>query len=386
MKTFRSQFTPILWMLLVVIFAFGCTSPESESSDAIQVETGDEEDALITITKEQFETMKMEWGNPVMKEFSEELTVQGMVKVPVESAFDVSAIYGGFVSDFKLLEGQFVRKGQVLFYLENPEFLILQQTFLEEKSQLNYLKAEYERQKLLFGEQISAQKNYLKAEADYQSTLAKVESLRQQLRMINLDTEKLTPNSIRSKVPVLAPINGFVAEIFAVTGAFLPASGKALSLINKDHLHIELNVFEKHAVLIKIKQKIDFKLPDQPAKSYRGEVFMVGQSINESRMINVHAELLDKASAEVLVPGMYVEAKIALDPQEGWSVPVTAVVVSDEQSYVLVLRKTDQSGYKLEKLKVQTGRVSGDLIELMPNPNLSASTKILARGGFNLLP
>lgn len=383
MKTFRSQSIPNLWMLIVVIFAFGCTSSESDSSDVPQLKA--EQDTLITITKEQFEKMKMEWGNPVIKEFSEEVTVQGMVKVPVESAFDVAAIYGGFVSDFKLLEGQSVRKGQVLFHLENPEFLILQQTFLEEKSQLNYLKAEYERQKLLFGEKISAQKNYLKAEADYQSTVAKVESLRQQLRMINLDTEKLAPNTIRSKVPVLAPINGFVAEIFAVTGAFLPARDKALSMINKDHLHIELNVFEKHAVLIQSKQKIDFKLPDQPSKSFRGEIFMVGQSINESRMINVHAELLDQASAEVLVPGMYVEAKIALNPQEGWSVPSTAVVVSGEESYVLVLLKSDQSGYKLEKLKVQTGRVSGDLTELIPNANLSGNIEILIRGGFNLL-
>lgn len=384
MKTFRSQFTPNLWMLLVVIFAFGCTSPESELSDTIQVEA--EEDAQITITKEQFEKMKMEWGNPVMQEFSEELTVQGMVKVPVESAFDVSAIYGGFVSDFKLLEGQAVRKGQVLFYLENPEFLILQQTFLEEKSQLNYLQADYERQKLLFGEQISAEKNYLKAEADYQSTLAKVESLRHQLRLINLDGEKLTPATIRSKVPVLAPITGYVAEIFAVTGAFLPASGKAISLFNKDHLHIELNVFEKHAVLIQTKQKITFNLPDHPSKSYPGEVLMVGQSINDARMINVHAELLGKSSSGLLVPGMYVQAKIALDPQEGWSVPTTAVVVSDEQSYVLIQKSSDETGFKLEKIKVQTGRISGDFIELMPDENLSETTKLLVKGGFNLLP
>lgn len=385
MKTSLFQFLVNLWLLIGVIFTFSCSSPESQSNDSIGVEIGSTEDDLIRISKEQFETMKMAWGNPVHKLFSEELTVQGMVKVPVESALDVAVIYGGFVSDFKLLEGQPVRKGQVLFYLQNPEFLILQQTFLEEKSQLNYLKLEYERQKLLFGEQISAQKILLKAEADYQSTLTKVESLRQQLHLINLDAEVISSSSIRSKVPVLAPINGFVTEIFAVSGAFLPAHGKALSLINKDHLHIELSVFEKYAILIQSKQKIDFKLPDQLTKSYKGEVFMVGQSINESRMIQVHAELLDKANAKVLVPGMYVEAKIALDPSEGWSVPATAVVVSENQSYVLVLKTSDGIGYKLEKLQVQTGRVSGDLIELMPNANLSGNIKVLVRGGFNLL-
>jgi cobalt-zinc-cadmium efflux system membrane fusion protein len=103
-------------------------------------------------------------------------------------------------------------------------------------------------------------------------------------------------------------------------------------------------------------------------------------------MINVHAELLGKSSSGLLVPGMYVQAKIALDPQEGWSVPTTAVVVSDEQSYVLVLRKIEQSGYKLEKIKVQTGRISGDFIELMPDENLLETTKLLVKGGFNLLP
>jgi cobalt-zinc-cadmium efflux system membrane fusion protein len=81
-----------------------------------------------------------------------------------------------------------------------------------------------------------------------------------------------------------------------------------------------------------------------------------------------------------------VQAKIAIDPQEGWSVPTTAVVVSDEQSYILIQKSSDETGFKLEKIKVQTGRISGDFIELIPDENLSETTKLLVKGGFNLLP
>ena len=175
---------------------------------------------FITVSQKQFETMRMTWGSPKIEEFSEHVSVQGMVRVPVEGMQEISAYFGGYVSGLNKLEGEAVRKGEVLFYLENPDFIRLQQDFLEANSQLNYLQAEYERQKTLFGEKISSQKNYLKAEADYQSTKAKAESLKRQLALININADQLKPENIRSKVPVLSPISGFVEGVSLVQGAF----------------------------------------------------------------------------------------------------------------------------------------------------------------------
>lgn len=372
-----------LLILALGLILTNCASKEANPSEAIEV--GGSPEKSLVLTQAQFETMKMEWGSPVIEEFSEDLKVQGMIKVPIESMQTISAYFGGYVSGMKLLEGQAVRKGEVLFYLENPEFIRLQQEFLDSKSQLAYLKADFERQKTLFGEQIAAQKNYLKAEADYQSTMAKAESLKKQLSMININVDELKPESIKSRVPVFSPISGFVESIFVVPGAFLPASEKAVSLISKSHLHVEMSVFEKDAIRIKKGQKVSFYLPDSPTKRYMAEVFVVGQSINEQRFINVHGELLDEAQSAELVPGMYVVANIAMDPQQGWSLPVTAVIEAEEGFYVLVQKSKTEAGFDLEKVLVKVGRQTADRIEILPVDGITESNVILVKGGFNLL-
>ena len=373
-------------LLASSLLFFQCKGSGEPEAEGVEVAAGTSSGPFITVSQKQFETMRMTWGSPKIEEFSEHVSVQGMVRVPVEGMQEISAYFGGYVSGLNKLEGEAVRKGEVLFYLENPDFIRLQQDFLEANSQLNYLQAEYERQKTLFGEKISSQKNYLKAEADYQSTKAKAESLKRQLALININADQLKPENIRSKVPVLSPISGFVEGVSLVQGAYLDVAGKAMTLFSKDHLHIELVVFEKDAARIHKGQKVEVTIPDMAGKVLEAEVFVVGQSINNDRQINVHAHLPNEEEEAFLVPGMFLEAKVLLDPMDSWVVPSTAVVVSEGKSYVLVQRENAEAGYKLEKVEVETGMESEGMIVLMPNDRLDEKTVILTHGGFNLLP
>jgi membrane fusion protein, heavy metal efflux system len=371
------------YLVLLFTMLFSCREQGRENAGEEINSNGGE--GRIAITKGQFNAMKMAWGQLEIDEFSEEITVQGTIKVPVESMQEVTTFYGGYVSGMKLLEGQSVRKGEVLFYLENPEFIHLQQSYLEAKSQLNYLKAEFERQKTLFGEQIASQKNFLKAEADYQSTRAKAESLKRQLALLRINADQLEPESIRSKIPVYSPIAGFVTEIHAVPGAYIQATDVAVSLISKEHLHMELVVFEKDASTIKKGQSVEVRIPELSSEIMMAEVFMVGQSINDARQINVHAHLKDDSKEVLLVPGMFIEGKIQKDPHEGLAIPQTAVIESDGKMYVLVLRGEDESGYSLEKIQVEIGSMGNGKAEVLPNARFSKADQILVKGGFNLL-
>ncbi|WP_192346176.1 efflux RND transporter periplasmic adaptor subunit [Algoriphagus sp. Y33] len=386
MKNFPIKSILNVSLLVGSLLFFQCNGPDTSENGGVEVETGTSSGPFIMVSQKQFETMKMTWGSPKLEGFSEGLSVQGMVKVPVEGVQEISAFFGGYVSGLNKLEGEPVKKGEVLFYLENPDFIRLQQDFLETSSQLGYLKAEYERQKTLYGEQISAQKIYLKAEADYQGTKARAESLKRQLALININADQLKPENIRSKVPVLSPIAGFVDGIHLVQGSFLTVGGKAMTIISKEHLHIELVIFEKDAGNIHKGQKVQVSIPDLPGRTFEAEVFVVGQSINNERQINVHAHLPDEKEGEMLVPGMFLEAKLIQDPKEAWVVPVTSVVVSEGESYVLVQREKTENGFKLEKVVVKTGLESEGVIELLPNGELGEDTVILTYGGFNLLP
>jgi cobalt-zinc-cadmium efflux system membrane fusion protein len=377
----------ILFALLGTFLLIGASSCSSNKPEVEGIEITEVPDQLneIKVTDEQFNAMKMEWGQLHIGEFSEELSVQGTVKIPVEGLREISAYYGGFVQDLKLIEGEAVRKGQVLFTLENPDFIRLQQEFLETKSQLTYLKSEFERQKTLAEEQISSQKTFFKAESEYRSALAKNESLKKQLALIQINADLLSPESIRSKVPILSPINGFVEDVFVIPGQFLPTAGKALSLLSRDHIHIELVLFEKDAGRVHPGQKVEVRSPDSPGDILQAKVYVVGQSINEQHQINVHSHLIDERLGSKLTPGMFLQARIQLDHKISLAVPEESILELDEEKYILIQKSKTETGFILEKVKVKPGAKSKQYVAIEPEKSLDSTTVVLLKGGFNLL-
>ena len=368
----------------VFLLTLSCTNNKKEVTD-LEVGEVAGTHAEIQLTEQQFQTMKMEWGKLFPGEFSEEILVQGTVQIPVEGMREITTYFGGYVQDLKLIEGQEVRKGEVLFTVENPDFLRLQQDFLETKSQLAYLKADWERQKTLAQEQISSQKNFLKAAADYESAMAKVQSLTKQLALISIDGETLTPATMQSKILITSPINGFVEEVVAVPGQFLPAAAKALTLMSKDHIHVELILFEKDASKVHPGQLVEFTSPDRPEEVLKAKVYVVGKSINSQRQINVHADLIDKKEEAQLTPGMFLQARIQLDPQRSLAVSEESIIEVGEESFILVQKSKIEGGFTLQKIKVIPGAKGKKYRAISTISALDSTTLVLVKGGFNLL-
>ncbi len=372
-------------ILLASVLALFLMTSCGKKEDGIEVSEAPSESTEIQLTEEQFQTMKMEWGELHTGEFSEEIAVQGTVQIPVEGMREITTYFGGYVQDLKLIEGEEVRKGQVLFTLENPEFLRLQQDYLETKSQLTYLKAEWERQKTLAQEQISAQKNFLKAEADYQAALAKTQSLKKQLALISIDGETLSPSTMRSKISITSPIAGFVEEVLAVPGQFLPAAAKALTLMSKEHIHVELVLFEKDANKVHIGQVVEFTSPDRPDEVLKAKIKVVGKSINAQRQINVHADLIDEKEEAKLTPGMFLQARIQLDPQQSLAVPEESIIEVGDEHYILVQKSKSEGAFTLQKIKVTPGSKGKHYRAITTDAALDSTAVVLVKGGFNLL-
>ncbi|MCS5490017.1 efflux RND transporter periplasmic adaptor subunit [Algoriphagus limi] len=365
-----------------VLFSCGNSSNEMEG---IEVEEAVASVEQIELSNAQFAALNMTWGNFEERNFSEHLSLLGMVRVPTEGRQEITAIYGGYVSDLKLIEGQQIKKGQILFYLENPEFVRLQQEYLESKGQLDYLQAEYERQKTLYSEQISAQKNFLKAEAEYKTTQAKLAGLTKQLAMLSINVDALQPENIRSKIPVFSPINGFVETIDVVPGAYISETSRALTLLNRDHLHIELIAYEKDAAKIKTGQKVRISIPDLDVQEIMAEIYVISQSINEDRQVLIHAHILDDELEKSLVPGMYVEAELDLEDRLVKVLPETAVVEVEDENFILIQKSKTETGFELEPIKVKVGISKNRFVEVIPLSELDENAMILTKGAFSLM-
>lgn len=372
------QYT-VLTVILSVLFGACSSEPISKDSEK-------QTDDRIHVTQAQYQMGEMELVELTHQPFSKTVKANGLLDVPPENNATVSAYFGGYVKEIRLLPGQKIVQGQTLFVLENPEYVETQQNFLEAKSQLNYLKLDYERQKELSKENITSQKNYLKAESEYKITLARYESLRKRLSLMNINAGNVTESNLKSTIIVTSPISGYITSVNASKGMFLNPSDVAVTIMNTDHMHIELAIFEQDLRYVKEKQAIHFKLQNDGSKEYNAEVYLINKAIDPvKRTVKVHCHLSNPSDLTSLTPGMYVEAEIYTTKDSAPALPEEAIVNVGNDYFVLVLKEKNSKAFVFDKVKVKLGATNNGFIEIVNQNEFRKGTKFLGRGAFNLI-
>jgi membrane fusion protein, heavy metal efflux system len=385
MTTMFNNFKNILTvkglLLIATVSLVSCNSKTKE--DAIIIETSEStEKDVLTITETQFVSSNMELGKITKQKFSTSVKANGMFDVPPENKATISAYFAGYVKNTSLLPGDAVKKGQVLFTLENPEYVQIQQDFLEAKSKLNYLKADYERQKTLVADNVTSQKNYLKSESEYKVTLAQYQSLQKKLSMMNINSNALTGETISSVISVTSPISGIATSIEVTKGMFLNPSVVAMTVTNTEHLHLELKIFENDLPLIKEEQPIKIHLQNNSKQIYYGTVHLINRAINPSeRTIDIHGDLVNEDDAKLFAPGMYLEAEIITSNDVLDALPTEAVINIDNTNYAILKQNTTT----FRKVPVQVGKSSNGFIEILNASEFKADSEFLTKGAFNLI-
>lgn len=367
-----------LIFLFIVIF-MGCGNSEKEAESTVQ----QQEDERIKVSKVQFEQNNMALGNIEEKSLPVIVQVNGMIDVPPENRAVVNSTMGGYIKTTPFLEGDAVKKGQALITLENPELITMQQEYMEVKEQLNYLKAEFERQKTMFEENITSQKNYLKAESSYKTAVAKYNGLKKQLLMLNISPSNVEKGNISSVITLYAPISGSITKVNVTRGTYVSPATSILEIVDNSHIHLELSVFEKDIMKVEKGQKITFKIPEASNETFQAEVHLVGTTIGENRTIKVHGHPLDDSNK--FLTGMFVNAHIITDERLSNVLPESAIVEIDGQYYILVLDESNEAGYVFNQVKVNVGNTSNSYSELLDNTGLKKTDQILLNGAFSLI-
>ena len=366
-----------LYIIALSLVLFSCK--ESKTEEVEQKDNG-----LTTVTSAQFKSSGMEIASPTQQDFDVTVKASGKIDVPPQNRAKVNTFMGGYVKSTTLLVGNKVTKGQALLTLQNTEFLDIQKEYMEVAEQLNFLKSEYDRQKTLYDEKITSQKNYLKAESEYKRAKAMHQSLRAKLVLLNINPKNVEKGILTSTITIYSPITGDIVIMNANVGMYVAPSDVILEIVDTDHLHLELAVFEKDILNVKIGQKIHFKVPEASKDVFNAEVHLVGKSIEgNDRTINIHGHL-DDAIKQKLLTGMFVEAEIIIDAKKGLAIPSEALVTENNKNFVLLL-DNEKKGYSFKKVSVTIGEKSENFVEILPNTLINSSSRILTKGVFDLV-
>ena len=369
-----------IYILIFSLVFLSCGKSE-KNNDAVNEKLT--ENNSIKVTKAQFDTEQMELSVLTTEAFNKTVKVNGFTDVPPQNRASVSTLISGYIKNTPLLIGDKVTKGQYLVTIENIEFVEIQQQYLEVSEKLSYLKSEFERQQTLFNEKITSQKNYLKAESTYKSALAIYNGLRKKLTMMNISPTAVEAGNITSKVNIYAPIAGYITKVNVTNGAYVSPSDEILEIVNTDHIHLELAVFEKDILKIKKEQPINFKMPEASDETFKADVHLVGTTVNEAdRTIKVHGHIKEDKQSNFVI-GMYIEAEIVTAVENGLAIPSNAVVEIEKSFFALVLKDQKDDIFTFEKVKLNIGKKTEKFIEILNGKDFK-DKNVLTKGVFML--
>lgn len=387
--------------LFTILLVFTCANAiVSCRSKAAKEELAEahhnEEENTIEFTSAQYKTAGIELGKVEKKQISGTIRVNGKLDVPPQQMVSISVPLGGFLKTTPLLQGSRVTKGQVIATMENLDFIQMQQDYLEAENQCEFAKMDYERQKDLAKENVNAQKTLQQAKTTYSSWQTKAIALREKLKMINIDIAALTSGKVTSTINLYSPINGFVTEVNVNIGKFVNPSDILFELVDTEHLHAELTVFEKDVPKLKIGQKVRFTLANE-TKERTATVYLLGREISQDRTIRIHCHI-DKEDTNLL-PGMYLKAVVETGGIEVPALPDRAIIDYQGRKYIFyqlteqphgVMKnenKEEHAGeYHFTMVEVQIGNSEMGYTEVMLPVNFPDETaQIVVKNAYAIL-
>ena len=160
--------------------------------------------------------------------FANPWTRDGQVRAQV---IQISPRVSGTVTKIDIIDNQFVKKGDLLFEIDNEPFLIkiaqINAQIKREKVNLRGRKVEFERVQNIAKKDKGAvsQKDLIRHEINYLKSLAQIDSLKEQLHSAELNL---------TFTKVFAPVDGYVSNINFQIGSQAVANKPILALVDSN--------------------------------------------------------------------------------------------------------------------------------------------------------
>ncbi|MEP3389448.1 MAG: efflux RND transporter periplasmic adaptor subunit [Reichenbachiella sp.] len=371
--------------LPVVILMVACGKPTVTENNDHEEEEGHGDKVHFSV--QQYQSLEMKVDTIPRKNLSSYVEANGELEVPPQNEATVTAIIGANVSLIKVIEGDKVKKGQILAYISHPNLIQLQTDYVNAWNQFHYLEKEYQRQKRLYEEKVGSGKEFQKIQAEFKSIDGTVKGLEAQLRLIGLNTGKIQTGNIYEQVPVKSPIEGFIRLVEVKTGQYVQPQTEMFEVVNIDHIHADLMVFEKDMSKVKKGQKVKFKVESSPDKELEAEIYSVGKAFEQDpKAIHLHAEIENKEG--LLIPGMYVRGRILVDEVKAYALPRQGVAQEGEKFYIFSATKEDEGGeieWEFQPIEVVLGTEDDGWVEIKPLETLNKNSIVAWNNAYYLL-
>jgi len=378
-----------VFLLAVVAAAASAVVLLTQANRVIKVRSADTEVssqakrlALYTPTAAQWESLGLK---PVTSRvFRTEHVTEGKISINEDHSTPIFPPYAGRVTRLMAKPGDYVKQGQVLFYIEAADMVQAQNDFLSARAGLNKARSQvaiaeiiekqnrtlYEAKAGPLRDFQTAEASLAQARSDLRTAEAALEATRNRLTILGKTDAEIDAfqdqGKISSETPIYAPLPGTVVQRKIGPGQYVSYTSTGtvdpvFTIGDLSTVWIVAYIRESEAPKVRVGQQMDFAMLAYPGMTFKANIDHIAASLDPNiRRLMVRATI-DNSNGQ-FKPEMF--ASVTIFTQEGDSslaVPRDAVIYEAQNARVWVARK-DKS---IEPRQIKTGITSGDYIQVL---------------------
>lgn len=309
------------------------------------------------------------------------LAVTGRIEADETRLERVGSPVTGRIAELKVIEGQNVRRGDVLATLNSTELSEGQFAYLRAMSQADLARRTTERARQLLDAGVIGSAELQRREAEAAQASAELATWRDRLRVLGMPDETVAKleksRQVTSLTQVVAGIDGAILERKVTQGQIVQPAETLLLIADLTRVWLVADVPELEAGLMKKGKTLEAEVPALAGRKIRGRLSFVSATVNpETHTVRVRMDLDNPGL--LFKPAMLANIQLEDQPERKLVIPTTAVVREGNQDCVFVETSPDTFAMRAVTLGGEYGE------RRVVTGGIGPSDRIVVDGGFHL--
>ena len=348
---------------------------EKEGAEGEKEQTEDEE--KLTLTNEQMQQQNVKLAQVALGAVNQVQTFPAKIMVNTDRQAHVSPSFAGRVESVYVELGQQVKRGQALANLLVPDLVDQQANLQIAQTNLDLAKQDYERERSLWSQGISAKQDYQRAYNAYRQAQIQVQAARSRLTAFGAGSGS------NGRYTLTAPISGVISNKDIVIGENVQLADQLFTIDQLDQLWLEFVLPTMANINVQPNQQIRFKSL-QTGNIFNAQVqSLTTEADAQTGRLQIRAKVLSNATE--LRPNLMVNVELQAGSKSSViRVRSEAIQQVDGKDVVFVAQANQNKGFDFKAVPVQIGQRTQDGQWVEITQGLSAGQSYVATGSFLL--
>jgi len=383
-----------LMILSITVMNSGCGKKEAAKEDkhsAVEEKKGTEhagehekEDPdVVTLSPEKQKSSGIEVRQVAFENAAVPLSATAAIEINMDRSAKISPRVTGKAVKIMATQGDRVKAGQALAWLDSVELDQTWSDYLKAKGKVELARRNLQREETLYEKKISPEKDVLKAKQEFGEAEADLYLAKERFRLLGVDVsqfESAKGNGNHPLIPVTSPVGGVVLEKTVTQGEMVNAEKALFTVADLSSLWVVIDIYEKDISRLRLGTGVKVSVTSFPDKTFRGKIAYIGDVVDEKTRTEKARVTIDNSSG-LLKPGMFatvlIEATIG-GTERLIAVPEEAVHIDGTKRYIFIQTAPD----KFKRREIEAGRTFGNRLEV--TMGLKEGETVAVKGSFIL--